>query len=353
MTTHAGSHRRRNPLTGQWVLVAAGRSKRPWQVETEAIEPPESRTHDPACYLCPGNERASGARNPDYDSTFVFTNDFPSLEPGEPAEPGEHGPITAAGGTHDPLFGCEPEAGICRVLCYSARHDATLARMPTAEVRRTVDLWCDQHAELSADWAWVQVFENRGAATGASSSHPHGQIWASSVIPTIIATEDELQRQHYATHKKALLTEYVEREEALEERVVLRDDDWLAVVPYWAVWPFETLLASRRGRSRFSDMDPAERDSLAAVLRRLLASYDALFGAPLPYSMGWHPAPGSAPSPHWVLHAHFYPPLLRADARKFMGGYELLAETQRDITPEEAADRLRHAVPRSMDVGEP
>lgn len=344
MNTHAGSHRRRNPLTGQWVLVAAGRSKRPWQGETEAPEPPPSRSYDPACYLCPGNERASGAKNPDYDSTFVFTNDFPSLEPGQPRKPG---PVTAASETRDPLFECEPEAGTCRVLCYSARHDATLASMSAAEVRTIVDLWCDQHAELSADWAWVQVFENRGAATGASSSHPHGQIWASSAIPTIIAIEDELQRQHYATHHKALLAEYIEREHALEDRVVVRDDDWLAVVPYWAVWPFETLLASRRGCRRFSDMDPAQRDSLAVVLRQLLASYDGLFGAPLPYSMGWHPAPGSAPSPHWVLHAHFYPPLLRADARKFMGGYEMLAEVQRDITPEEAAHRLRNAARRS------
>lgn len=352
MNTHAGSHRRRNPLTGQWVLVAAGRSKRPWQGETGATEAPVGRSHDPACHLCPGNERASGAQNPDYDSTFVFTNDFASLEPGELVEHAERGPVAAAGETRDPLFECEPEAGTCRVLCYSARHDATLASMSAAEVRRTVDLWCDQHTELSADWAWVQIFENRGTATGASSSHPHGQIWASSVIPTIVATEDEHQRQHHATRHKALLTEYVERENALEDRVVVRDDDWLAVVPYWAVWPFETLLASRRGCRRFSDMDPAQRDSLAVVLSRLLASYDGLFGVPLPYSMGWHPAPGSAPAPHWVLHAHFYPPLLRADTRKFMGGYELLAEVQRDITPEEAADSLRRAA-RRRDAGEP
>lgn len=338
MTTHEESHRRRNPLTGQWILVAAGRSRRPWRGEAVEAQSRDGRRYDPACHLCPGNQRAGGARNPDYDSTFVFTNDFASLRPGTSVQ--AHAPDAA----DESWFRYEAEVGTCRVLCFSAHHDAALADMSEAEIAKVVDLWCDQHAELSDDWAWVQLFENRGTAAGASNSHPHGQAWAGSVIPTIVATEDELQWQHYAINGRAMLTGYVEREEALDERVVTRNDDWLVVVPYWAVWPFETLLASRWASSRFSDMSSAERISLAVALKQLLAGYDALFGAPFPYSMGWHPAPGHEPAPHWVLHAHFYPPLLRADARKFMGGYELLAEVQRDITPEEAADRLRHAV---------
>jgi UDPglucose--hexose-1-phosphate uridylyltransferase len=320
------------------VLVSAGRDARPWRGQIEGPPSHAAPSYDATCYLCPGNERASGDRNPDYETTFVFTNDFASLRPD---------PVDATP-RNDPLFTEVPERGTCRVLCFSRRHDVTLAQMAHADVRRVVDLWCDQHDELARDWAWVQIFENRGAAMGASNPHPHGQIWAGAAVPTLVAAEGDRQRGHLADHGAALLAEYARREVALDERVVVRTDDWLVVVPYWATWPFETLLLSRRGAARFGDLTDAERDSLATGLKELLSGYDALFGVPFPYSMGWHPAPGDRPAPHWVLHAHVYPPLLRADARKFLVGYELLAEPQRDLTPEDAADRLRAAVAAGM-----
>lgn len=328
-------HRRYDPLTGAWVLVAAGRDQRPWKGQREAPPADAAPRYEPTCHLCPGNERANGARNPAYEGTFVFTNDFASLRPD---------PVAATEAGDDPLFRSEPERGTCRVLCFSERHDLTLGQMPVEGMRRVVDLWCDQHEELAREWAWVQVFENRGAAMGASNPHPHGQIWAGSAIPTIVAVEDVHQRAHLAGHGEALLAAYVRRELDEGERVVVHNDDWVAVVPYWATWPFETLLVSRRGAARFGELTGAERSSLAAALRELLTGYDALFGVPFPYSMGWHPAPGHEPAPHWVLHAHVYPPLLRADARKFLVGYELVAEAQRDLTPEDAAARLRAAV---------
>lgn len=316
------------------MLVAAGRNARPWRGQVEAPSTEVAPSYDSHCYLCPGNERSGGARNPAYEGTFVFTNDFPALRPG---------PVEAEAAPDDPLFVAEPERGTCRVLCFSARHDASLAEMSQGAVRRVVDLWCDQHEELSLEWEWVQIFENRGPAMGASNPHPHGQIWAGSTVPTVVVREDQHQQQHLAAHGVALLAEYTRREVAFDERIVVSNDDWVAMVPFWASWPFETLLVPRGGLARLGDMTESERTSLADAMQDLLAAYDGLFGMPFPYSMGWHPAPGDRPAPHWVLHAHFYPPLLRADARKFLVGYELLAEAQRDLTPEDAAHLLRSA----------
>ncbi len=331
-------HRRLNPLTGQWVLVSAGRTKRPWQGQRERA-PAESRPrYDPDCYLCPGNTRANGETNPDYRSTFVFTNDFAALRPD-----------VADLRSDDPLFRAETEPGTCRVICFSPRHDLTLAGMARADVRTVVDLWAAQTDELGATYRWVQVFENRGQAMGASNPHPHGQIWAGAALPNEAVREDEQQRRHHDATRARLLCDYADRE-AGGPRVVVETADWLVVVPFWATWPYETLAIPRRAATRLPDLDAAARDALADALVHLLGGYDALFDAPFPYSMGWHQAPfTSTGAGHWQLHAHFYPPLLRGDARKFMVGYELLAEAQRDITAEDAADDLRAAVARSTE----
>ncbi len=326
-------HRRHNPLTGEWVLVSAGRTRRPWQGQEERLGEDRRPAYDPECYLCPGNSRASGARNPDYVTTFAFTNDFPSLRPdtGRGEQVGH------------PLLRAQGQPGTCRVLCFSPRHDLTLAEMATAEIAAVVDLWREQTAELAARYPWVQVFENRGEAMGASNPHPHGQVWASEVLPRQAAIEDERQRVHAERHGRPLLLEYAGLEAHLGERVVVANDTWLAVVPYWAVWPFETLVLPREPLSRLTALSGPQRTGLAEVLQGLLVRYDNLFAAPFPYSMGWHGAPGREdPAGHWQVHAHFYPPLLRsASVRKWMVGYEMLADVQRDLTPEEAAERLR------------
>ncbi len=290
--------------------------------------------YDPKCYLCPGNVRANGDYNPDYSSTYVFTNDFSALREG-----------TSTERISDGLLRAEGEEGACHVLCFSPRHDQTLARMPVGDVRHVVDVWANQSEELGARHRWVQIFENRGQIMGASNPHPHGQIWAGSALPRDAAKEDATQARHLAEAGHRLLLDYV-AQELNGPRMVDQNDDWLVVVPFWASWPYETLLLSRHPAAHLHDLDDAKRDSLAAILVRLLTRYDNLFGLSFPYSMGWHQAPfGGAPSDHWQLHAHFLPPLLRANVRKFMVGYELLAETQRDLTPEVAASDLRAASP--------
>jgi UDPglucose--hexose-1-phosphate uridylyltransferase len=315
------------------VLVSAGRTQRPWQGRTERATRSNTPAFDPTCYLCPGNTRASGDRNPDYEKTFAFTNDYAALQPNVGNAPVEDGLLVA-----------QAESGTCRVVCFSPRHDATLADMSTDAVRDVIDLWAAQTAELGQHHRWVQVFENRGEAMGASNPHPHGQIWAGSSLPGNARREDEAQRRHYDRTGSALLLDVAEQE-AASDRVVELDDDWLVLVPFWAVWPFETMLVPRRPVTRIYDLEDGQRDGLAAMLQRLMARYDGLFDQPLPYSMGWHQAPfDDGAQGHWQLHAHFLPPLLDADRRKFMVGYELLSEPQRDITPEDAAARLR-AVP--------
>jgi UDPglucose--hexose-1-phosphate uridylyltransferase len=329
-------HRRYNPLLDEWVLVSAERTRRPWQGRQEppangAIQP----AYDPTCYLCPGNRRANGEVNPDYSETFVFTNDFAALRPDSPALEIDDG-----------LLHASVERGTCRVLCFSRRHDLTLAAMAEPEVRRVIDLWADQTAELGARDQWVQVFENRGEMMGASNPHPHGQIWAGSALPHNAAREDRTQHDYRAAHGRSLLLDYVAQESG-GPRVVDENEDWLAVVPFWAAWPYETLLIAREPTRQIPDLDGRRRDSLARILIRLLGAYDRLFGISFPYSMGWHQAPfRGQDEEHWQLHAHFFPPLLSATVRKFMVGYELLAETQRDLTAEEAAERLRAALAR-------
>jgi len=329
-------HRRYNPLTGEWVLVSPHRTKRPWQGQVEKPQPELRPSYDPQCYLCPGNERAGGVRNPHYESTFVFTNDFAALLPDTPC----------ASSSPHPLLRAESERGTCRVICFSPRHDLTLPEMSVEEIRLVVDVWAEQTAELGERYTWVQVFENKGAIMGCSNPHPHGQIWAGYALPNEPAKEERQQRAYFEEHGTPMLLEYATLEARLRERLVVENAHWLAVVPYWAVWPFETLLLPRHHVLRLPDLDDQARDSLAEILKRLLTRYDNLFETSFPYSMGWHGAPygiyTNVDCSHWQLHAHFYPPLLRsATVKKFMVGYEMLAEAQRDLSAEQAAERLR------------
>lgn len=326
-------HRRLNPLTGDWILVSPHRTKRPWKGQVEK-PPRENRPqHDPACYLCPGNVRANGTQNPAYTSTYVFTNDFAAILPHVPK----------AVEDPSPLLNVESISGTCRVICFSPRHDLTLAEMPVPDIRTVVDVWAEQTEDLGATYRWVQVFENRGAIMGSSNPHPHGQVWAGSALPNEPAKEDCQQRAYFEAHNTPLLVAYADLEAEVRERIVVENEHWLAVVPYWALWPFETLVMPRRHVLRMPELLGKERDALAALLKRLLVKYDNLFETSFPYSMGWHGAPmDDGDYVHWQLHAHFFPPLLRsATVKKFMVGYEMLGEPQRDLTAEQAAARLR------------
>ena len=329
------SHRRRNPLTGQWVLVSPHRSKRPWQGQQEAPDTAEHLPYDPQCYLCPGNTRITGERNPAYAGTYVFTNDFAALM--------QQVPEADAGAAADAFLRTMSARGTSRVICFSPDHSRTLPELPVDEIARVVDTWCAQSAELGSTYPWVQVFENKGAMMGCSNPHPHGQVWATSYLPNEALAEDEHQRAYFAEHRRPLLLDVVEREAGLGERVVVQTAHWLAIVPFWATWPFETLLLPRLAVQRLPQLDGEQRTDLALALKRLTSRYDNLFRCSFPYSMGWHGAPFDARDPKpWQLHAHFYPPLLRsASVRKFMVGFEMLAEAQRDLTPEQAAAQLR------------
>jgi UDPglucose--hexose-1-phosphate uridylyltransferase len=328
-------HRRQNPLTGRWVLVSPHRTQRPWLGQIEPQAAPDLQVHDANCYLCPGNKRANGATNPNYEGPWAFQNDFPALLLGSNAD------IEA-----QDLFRAEVVSGECRVICFSPNHSLTLPQLSKEQVRSVIDCWAAQSSELGTQYTWVQLFENKGAAMGCSNPHPHGQLWASSHVPDEPAIEDVRQRAYLAETGHSLLTE-VAAQEAGGPRVVIETPDWLVIVPWWAVWPFETLLMPRFSVQRIEHLNAAQRDGLADVLRELTARYDNLFGCPFPYSMGWHGAPYlPGDHSHWILHAHFYPPLLRsATVRKFMVGYEMLAEAQRDLTPEQAAERLRLVSP--------
>ena len=327
-------HRRHNVLADQWVLVSPHRARRPWQGQEDAPETAPRIPHDPDCYLCPGNTRVTGAANPAYRGPYVFANDFAALTPDAPA------PDSA-----DPLFHSAGARGESRVICFSPDHAASLPELPLAMLEAVVDTWAAQAAELGQHYAHVQIFENKGAMMGCSNPHPHGQIWATDHVPSAVATEDRTQAAYFADQGRAMLRDLAERE-AEGPRVVVAHEDWLAIVPFWAAWPFETLLLPRFPVARITEVPTAQRRSLAAAIKELTTRYDNLFGCTFPYSMGWHGAPFGAAAPdHWQLHAHFYPPLLRSAAiRKFMVGYEMMAEAQRDLTPEQAAERLR-AVP--------
>ena len=336
------SHRRFDPLAGRWVLVSPQRNLRPWDGQREDTAPAHKPAHDPHCYLCAGNLRANGQRNPAYTGPWVFDNDFPALMAAVP-------PLTddSVQSHRDGLFAVEPARGTSRVICFSPDHGRTLPELSGAEREAVVDAWCQQVAELS-HWRWVQVFENKGALMGCSNPHPHGQVWACDFLPELPAREDEAQRAWFKRHGEPLLLHVAREEAARGERVVAANDAWIAVVPFWAQWPFEVLLLPRFAVQRLPDLTRPQRAALADAVGQVTTRYDNLFECDFPYSMGWHGAPtGSSATvvshwPHWQLHAHFYPPLLRsAQIRKFMVGFEMLAEAQRDLTPEQAAARLR------------
>ncbi|MBX9663922.1 UDP-glucose--hexose-1-phosphate uridylyltransferase [Novosphingobium sp.] len=324
-------HRRYDPLSDTWLLVSPHRAKRPWQGAEEVPDTTRPPAHDPGCYLCAGNTRVNGERNPDYTGPYVFRNDFAALLPDTPA------PDMGSG-----LFRAEQATGEARVICFSPDHGRTLPELSDDERRAVIDCWCTEAADLGQRYSVVSIFENKGAMMGCSNPHPHGQVWATSHVPQLIATEDRTQAAWLANTGRPMLAELVDAE-ADGPRVVCASEHWLAIVPFWAVWPFETLLLPRFDVARLPDLSADQRADLAGILGDLTTRYDNLFQCSFPYSMGWHGAPfGQEPSAHWRLHAHFYPPLLRsASVRKFMAGFEILAETQRDLTAEQAAERLR------------
>ena len=333
MSTHP--HRRFDPLRGEWVIVSPNRNDRPWQGQIDPPPADDLPEYDPGCYLCPGNPRANGERNPPYTSTFAFDNDFGALVPSTPAF------ATADNG----LLNAQSERGLCRVVCFSPRHDLTLPRMDASAIRAVIDAWISEYRALAAvPWmAYATVFENRGAMMGASNPHPHCQVWATEHTPHEAAIEQQRLAGYRRQHRSCLLCDYTALELRAKTRVVCANEGFAAIVPFWAAWPFETLVLPRTHTGSLLGLTEPDRDGLADILCRLTRRYDGLFGVAFPYSMGLHQPPtDGADYPEWHLHAHFYPPLLRsATIRKFMVGYELLAGPQRDITPETAAARLR------------
>jgi UDPglucose--hexose-1-phosphate uridylyltransferase len=328
-------HRRHNPLLDEWVLVSPHRAKRPWQGAQEKTATAAPPAYDPTCYLCAGNTRTSGIVNPKYDHQYVFDNDFAALLP-----QGETGTYEEGG-----LLRADAETGHCRVLCFSPRHDLTLPELPISEIRKVVDTWTEEFRTLGADpnINYVQIFENKGQAMGASNPHPHGQIWSERTVPDLPAKEGRTQKAYFEKNGHTLLSDYLTIEEKSKTRFVVENDTWVALVPFWAVWPFETLVLPRRAVQDLTQLNDAERDGLADILQQLTIKYDNLFETSFPYSAGFHQRPTDGQDyPEWHLHMHFLPPLLRsATVKKFMVGYELMANAQRDITAEQAAERLR------------
>ncbi len=347
MSYSAYPHRRYNPLADEWVLVSPQRTQRPWQGQTEKAAPADQTAYDPQCYLCPGNERAGGKRNPDYRGPYVFTNDFSALLSDTPKE----------ADYSDPLFTAATERGLCEVICFTPRHDLTLPRMPLGDIERLIDVWKERYIALGSrpEISHVQIFENRGAMMGCSNPHPHGQIWATESLPELPAKEDRAQRAYREKNGRCLLCAYVEKEIAKGDRLIFQNDSFVALVPFWALWPFETMIIPLRHIPSLKAFTQKDRADLADILKRLGTRYDNLFQCPFPYSMGFHQAPFTglqdSEKPDvlererdeaWHFHIHYFPPLLRsASVRKFMVGFELLAMPQRDITAEAAADSLR------------
>jgi UDPglucose--hexose-1-phosphate uridylyltransferase len=338
----ADPHRRLNPLTNEWVLVSPHRAGRPWQGQVEKAPVHHEPEYDPTCYLCPGNSRAGGIVNPRYSGTFVFDNDFAALMPSVP-----HDRIDLE---NRGLIVAETEPGICRVICFSPRHDLTLATMRPEDIESVIRTWTEQFQELGAmpQIHHVQIFENRGAMMGASNPHPHCQVWGTHSLPDTPQKELLGQTRYLDGHGSCLFCDYIQLETRQEVRIVCQNEGFVALVPYWAVWPFEVLICSRRHLGTFPELTGSEVIQLARILQQVTSTYDKVFDVPFPYSMGFHQSPTDGePHPEWHFHAHFYPPLLRsATVRKFMVGFEMLGMPQRDITPEIAAAHLQNLCQR-------
>ncbi|APC91683.1 MULTISPECIES: UDP-glucose--hexose-1-phosphate uridylyltransferase [Francisella] len=327
------SHRRKNILTNEWVLVSPHRLSRPWQGQSEDTQKNTLPEYDDKCYLCPTNTRANEEVNPDFKETFVFENDFSALSKEK---------IDKNLEINDDLFQLSGATGIAKVICFSAKHNLTMASMQQDDITKVVDLWATEVAELSKKYQWVQVFENKGSIMGCSNPHPHGQIWACDFLPTEAQKEHLTQLEYFEKNRSNMLLDYVNREINEKDRIVFQNDDWLIVVPFWATWPYETLLLPKFKCSHLNHLNNQQRKTLANALKVLLVKYDKLFDTSFPYSMGWHGSINATECNYWQLHAHFYPPLLRsATVKKFMVGFEMLGESQRDITPELAAQLLR------------
>jgi UDPglucose--hexose-1-phosphate uridylyltransferase len=329
-------HRRYNPLNNEWVLVSPHRSKRPWQGQNEKIVSDALPQYDPSCYLCPGNVRANGTHNPNYKEAFVFENDFAALKQDE---------IDWKTNPNTTFFNAQPERGISKVVCFSPNHNETLPEMAVAEIENIIQTWQQEYTTLgNIDYInYIQIFENKGIVMGCSNPHPHGQIWAQSSLPTQVEKTQNNLKAYFDQYQRTLLQDYIQEELQKEERIVIENDHFVALVPFWAIWPFETMIVSKRAVTKITDFNTDEVRDFALILKGLTIKYDNLFETSFPYSSGIHQAPTDGiEHPEWHFHMHFYPPLLRsATVKKFMVGYEMMGESQRDITPEKSAAMLR------------
>ncbi|WP_272151665.1 UDP-glucose--hexose-1-phosphate uridylyltransferase [Tenacibaculum aiptasiae] len=331
------SHKRFNILTGEWVLVSPHRAKRPWQGQEEDTTQNKRPTYDSSCYLCPGNTRANGEQNPDYKDTYVFTNDFAALQNETPNF-----------SIDDGLLKVESEKGICKVICFSSDHSKTLADMDKNAIEKVVSLWQKEYSELSKlDFInYVQIFENKGAVMGCSNPHPHGQIWAQSSIPNEVNKKDNQQKKYFNINKSSLLENYLKQELEKNERILFENENFVVIIPFWAIWPYETMIIPKRQQANISQLTPKERIDFSEAISKITNAYDKLFNCSFPYSSGIHQAPcNNQNNEYWHWHMSFYPPLLRsASVKKFMVGYEMFGMPQRDITAESAADSLKKLI---------
>jgi UDPglucose--hexose-1-phosphate uridylyltransferase len=330
-------HRRYNPLINEWVLVSPHRAKRPWQGQNETVHSDALPEYDECCYLCTGNIRANGMQNPVYENSFVFENDFAAMKQDE---------IVFEEDIKETFFKAQPERGISRVVCFSPKHNLTLPEMEVATIENVIQTWQKEYADLGKIKYinYVQIFENKGSVMGCSNPHPHGQIWAQSSLPTEVEKTQNSQKVYFDKHQRTLLQDYLQEELNRNERIVIENDHFVALVPFWAIWPYETMIVSKRNIQKITDFEAAETTDFAAIIKGLTTKYDNLFETSFPYSSGIHQAPTDGEShPEWHFHMHFYPPLLRsATVKKFMVGYEMLGEAQRDITPEKSAEILKN-----------